>query len=271
MAIELGGGGADRFSLGQVNRTQQSLLADFQKLSSGNRLVSSQPAAAGLAVAQRLTALETALNQGVRNLNDGISVAQVAEGGLTQVSEGLQRMRELTVQASNGTLNDADRQVIQEEFDQIAAQITQVSESTEFNGRSLLNGDASGAEAVEFKGGSEGGEPVMLDVPDQSAASLGVEGLDVSDPNSLQAIDDALSRVSSTRGDVGATINRLGSQVRNELVAQEAAAAARSRIEDTDIAEATSSRTKNEILLQAQLGLQAHSRIAESTTLQLLG
>lgn len=268
MAIQLGGG--EGFSLRHMHKTQNNLMQGFERLSTQKRINSAADDAAGLAIAQRMLASESAMARGVRNLNDGISVSHVAEGGLTQVSNDLGRMRELAVQAQNGTLNDDDRAVIQQEIDQLAANIDQTVASTEFNGQKLLDGSQAGASAMQFTGGS-GQASVELAVDDQSTAALGVSTIDVRDPASIAAIDAAIDQVASSRGDIGATANRLASEVRSELVQQENVAAARSRIEDVDFAEAVSEQTRNQVLLHAQLGLQAHTRLDEAAVVQLLG
>lgn len=263
--------GLGTVSSGQLGKTQDALIEGLRRSSSGKSIERASDNAAGLAIAERLEALEAAIGQGVQNLNDGISVAQVADGGLEQVSEGLGRLRELSVQAQNGTLNDADRAVIQQEFDQVTAQIDQIAQSTSFNGTNLLNGDVSAANGgVDFTSGG-GGEALSFAVDDQGAAALGVAGLDVGNPATLDAIDAAIDKVGSARGSIGATANRLASAVRTELSAQENQAAARSRIEDADFAKETAELTKNSIIRAGQLGLQSQFRGQESSLLQLLG
>ncbi|MCA8943171.1 MAG: flagellin [Planctomycetes bacterium] len=268
MAIQFGSG--EGFSLRPMQETNRGLLSSLKELGTQKRINSAADDAAGLAIAERLSAFEAAAARGVRNLNDGISVAKVADGGLERVSDDLLRMRELTVQAQNGTLNDADRAVIQDEIDQLAAGIDQTVRATEFNGRKLLDGSAGGGTAIEVVDGS-GEVTGSVDVEDQSAAALGVDALDVAQPLSIQSIDAAIDKVTDARGKLGAVANRFASQVRTELGAIENVAASRSRIEDVSLAEAVSDRTKHQILLSAQLGLQAHSRLDESAVLQLLG
>ena len=253
-----------------LQQTAGNIFTNYQRLSTQQRVNSGADDAAGLAIAVKLLSQETGIAQGVRNLNDGISAAKVAEGSLETVSDSLGRIRELTIQAQNGTLSDEDRAVIQQEVDQLTAGIDQTVRSTEFNDKALLDGSASGSGAIELVSGS-GGETVSLDIADQSTAALGIDALDVSQPLSLQAIDNAIGQVANTRGRIGAVVNQLGSQVQTELASFEATAAARSRIEDLDVAAEVADKTKNQILFNAQLGLQSHSRVADSALLQLLG
>ncbi len=254
----------------QLGAVQNRMGSHFSKLASGRRITSAADDAAGLAIAERMGAARTGINQGIRNLHDGVSVARVAEGGLEQTSSNLIRMRELTVQAGNGTLNSDDRAMIQQEFDQLAAEVSRVSEVTEFNGRSLLNGDTGGSGSLAIEDGS-GGESLQLDIGDQSATALGIDGLDVSDSTSLAAIDQAINSVSSTRASIGAFSNRAEFRIEGQRVAEENLAAAESRIRDLDIAKETSERTKDSILFEAQLGLRAQANLASQSVMRLIG
>lgn len=269
MALGIGGnqyGSAAR----NLNKISASLLRGAEQMSSGARINRAADDAAGLAISQQLGSILTASEQGVRNLNDGISLVRTAEGSLDQSSSTLTRMRELTVQASNGTLNDADREVIQQEYDALAAELSRVSESTSFNGKSLLNGDTSGSGAVDVTDGS-GGDPLQVMLDDHSSASLGVEGLDVSDPSTLSALDDAQAQVSSTRAELGALESQMSSGVSSLLDQQENVAAARSRILDTDYASAAANQTRNLILEQMAIAVHGQANIAGGSALRLLG
>ena len=253
-----------------IARTNQSLLSSFQQLGSGRRINSAADDAAGLAIGQRLSALESAIAQGRRNLNDGISVAQVAEGGLEQEGEILGRLRELSVQAQNGTLSDQDRTTIQSEFDSLTSELDRISQSTAFNGQSLLDGSAAGSGAVSLEDGVEGGDGLEISIDDQSAGALGVQGLDVSDPTSIDAIDRAIDRVSSQRARLGSTINRLGSSIEQLGATAENLAAARSRIEDADLAAVAARRARDGILQQGQVALAVQGNALASSALPLL-
>ena len=160
--------------------TQEAIRKTLEKLSSGRRINAAADDAANLAISEKLRALERGFQQGIRNLNDGISVARTAEGALSETSNLASRMRELTIQAGNGALGDAERAAIQTEFDALSEEITRISESTTFNGRNLLNGDTSGTDAITLRDGSGGNDVVQISIEDKGAAALGLEGLDAS-------------------------------------------------------------------------------------------
>ena len=249
-------------ALGKINR---QLNNSFEKLASGSRIPRASADAAGLAISETLKALTASLHQGVRNLNDGISVTRIAEGALQEDSNVLIRLRELSVQSQNGTLNDDQRQIIQQEFDQLTDQLTDVSASTSFNDQSLLDGSAE----LEIVDGSSG-QATSITVGDQSASALGVEGLDASDPATLAAIDQAIQSVSSSRARLGATENRLESQIRSRSVEIENTVRANSQIRDTDFAKETSELLRNQILKKVNLSLRAQANTGASVALRLL-
>lgn len=254
-------------SLASTNRT---LLDSFQQLGSGRRINSAADDAAGLSIAQRLSALESAINQGQRNLNDGISLAQTAEGGLSQTGDILGRLRELSVQAQNGTLSADDRSVIQAEFDQLTQEVDRISASTEFNGTALLDGSLSGSGAVTLEDGVTGGSDISVAVGDQSASALGIDGLSVGDSSTTEAIDAAIDRISQERAGLGAAINRLDSSIENLATTEENLASARSRIEDADFAAVVAEQTRDQILQQGQFGLAAQGNVLAQSALALL-
>ena len=214
--------------------------------------------------------LEMRCHGAQRNLSDGINLARTAEGALAQVSDIVIRMRELTVQAGNGALGDSQKASIQAEFDQLAEEVTRISEATEFNGRKLLNGDASGAGAVTLRDGTGGDNVVQISVDDHSAQSLNVQGRDVTDPSTLDALDSALSTISSTRGELGAVERRLESGIRNLETARENTAAANSRIRDADFATAAAGLARNQILEQAAVAVAVQANISAFAALDLL-
>jgi flagellin len=214
---------------------------------------------------QQFLAIEASLDQGVQNLQDGQSLLQTAEGALQGTSEALIRMRELGMQAQNGTLGDADRATIQAEYDQLSAEVTRISESTGFNGRKLLDGSLQGAGAVHLADGT-GGASIEIAVGGQSADDLGLAALDLGDPTALSQIDRAIDAVSSTRGRLGAVDNRLESQLSTLQVAAENTAAARSRIGDADLAVETSNLTRGRIQEDAQVALLVQGRRLQSVS-----
>ncbi len=248
---------------------QQTGLREFQRLASGKRLNSAADGAADLATVQQFLAIEAGAAQGQRNLSDGQSVARLAEGALGSSAELVGRMQELAVQAGNGTLNDADRATIQQEYDQLAAEVDRISASTQFNGQNLLDGSAGGAGAINLADGSNG-DAVKLDIGDHSSASLGLRDLDLSNPSSLDAIGRARDAISSSRARLGTADRRLGHHIENLRGTSENTAAARSRIQDADYAKETSNLTKSQILEQSQLALRVNNKVQSEMVLRLL-
>ncbi len=248
-----------------LHKQNAVVRGSFERLASGSRIPRASSDAAGLAISESLRAQSASQAQGVRNLNDGISAARIAEGALDESSNILGRLRELSIQSQNGTLNGQQRQAIQREFDSLSEQLSDISQNTDFNGKPLLDG----SERIEIVDGS-GGAATEVAVDDQSAAALGVEGLDASDPASLHRIDAAIAQVSSARAELGATENRLASQVRSHLVAHENTVAAESRIRDTDFAKETSNLVGQRILQEAAVAVRAQANVSTRATLQLL-
>lgn len=264
MAIGIGIGSSSA-GIRTLSSISRNLSKSLEKLSSGSRIPRASYDAAGLAVSERLKSLTSSLRQGVRNLNDGISAARVAEGALNESSNILGRLRELSIQSQNGTLNGQQRKVIQQEFDQLSNQLNTIASNTNFNGKKLLDGN----ESIEIVDGS-GGETTQIASDDQSASSLGVEGLDASDPATLDRIDQAIRSVSSSRAQLGATENRLSSQIRSQLVAIENTVRANSQIRDTDFAKESSNLLKNQILAKASISILAQGNASAGIVLKLL-
>ena len=253
-----------------VAKARESLAKRLNQLSSGQRITRAGDDAAGLAISENMRAAERALAQGQRNLSDGISLARTAESSLAEASNIVARMRELTVQAGNGVLGDQERASIQNEFDQLAQEITRISDATEFSGRKLLNGDASGPGAVTLRDGTGGDDVVQISIQDHSAQSLSLEGRDVTDPSTLDALDDALNSISSTRAELGAVERRLETGIRNLETARENTAAANSRIRDADFAMAAAELATSQILEQVAVATAVQANISALTALDLL-
>ena len=255
---------------GRFELTSRNQRSAMQRISSGKRINSAADDAANLATVQQFLAMEAGTAQGVQNLADGQSMVRTAEGSLAGSSDLISRMRELAIQGRNGTLSDADRATIQQEYDQLAAEVTRISNSTGFNGNNLLDGSVQGAGAVQLADGQGGS--VSIEIEGQSAQALGIEGLDISDASTLTALDGAIDSVSSARAKLGAVDNTLDHRMEALRVTNENTAAARSRIGDADFAVETSRLTRANILEQSQLALQVHSRNLESRSiLSLLG
>jgi len=240
-----------------------------QQMSSGKRIAQAADDSAGLAIAKRLEAEVRGSAQGERNIADGQSMVRVAEGALQTSQDTIGRMRELSIQAQNGTLSDADRDVIQQEYDQLSEQLTQTSGSTSFGGRTLLDGSVSGDEAVTITDGN-GGE-TKIEIGDASASSLGVQGLSVSDPNTLTALDNAQEMLNSERASLGTLDNTMQRQQDQLAASRITADAARSRIEDLDMAKAVSETTRDRIMTGMTIESMKMSELNRGRILDLLG
>jgi len=227
-----------------------ALQKAFTQLSAGKRINSAADDAAGLAVAEKLTAQIEGLDRGSDNTRDMQNLINTAEGGLANVSDSLQRMRELSLQAANGALNDSDRRFIQYEIDQIKDEIGRSAQTLEFNTQKLLDGSfqnkntASGAD----------GTGASVSIADVSLIAGDLSDYDVTDPAfDISRIDDAISRVSEARAQIGVMSNRFDSTVNANQITNLNQAAARSRIADADYAKAANEMNKNQILQQYQI------------------
>jgi flagellin len=247
-------------------------------LSSGSRINHAGDDAAGLAISETLRAQIRGLSQAERNAQDGISLVQVAEGGLVEVSNILIRMRELGVQAASDTVGPKERRFLDNEFQQLAEEIDRIANSIEFNGNPLLNGSGS---AFEVQIGTKNNplvDRIKLFDPYSSnvnLVSLGINLSTVADKtsaqNSLASIDDALNSVTSIRAGFGSMQNRLQSVINNLQVNKENMMSANSRIRDADLAEETSELTKSQILNQAGVSVLSQANSSIKSALGLLG
>ena len=256
-----------------VSASNNDLATSMQRLSSGLRVNSAKDDAAGLFTIERMTADIRGLNQAARNAADGISLAQTAEAALGQVSENLQRIRELAVQASNGTVED--RTGLQAEVDLLAAEIVRVVDAASFNGVQLLDGSAT--TPVEFQVGQDATDQIAISNVDLdvSAANAYAVGFDVStDANAAQAalttIDADIDLVSGSRATFGATQNRFESVISSVQSYAENLSASRSRIQDADFAAETANLTKTQIMQQAGIAMLAQANSAPQNVLSLL-
>ena len=262
-----------------LSKSQASLANSMQRLSSGLRINSAKDDAAGLAISDRMSAQIRGMNQAVRNANDGISFAQTAEGALGEMTNILQRMRELSVQSANGTNATEDRTALNAEFTELKNEIERISTDTKFNGTVLLKGKFSGTSAAKFQIGANAGEQIAVDIAKVDKTTLGdtVKLSDMTIANASGAskamanLDKALSQVDSVRGGLGAKQNRLESTIANLSNVSENLSAARSRIVDADIATETSEMTKMNILQQAGVSILAQANQTPQLALSLLG
>ncbi|MBI5741906.1 MAG: flagellin FliC [Nitrospirae bacterium] len=269
-----------------VKNVQSKLGTAVERLSSGLRVNSSKDDAAGLAISMKLSAHTRSLNQAVRNAQDGISVVQVAEGAMNEVHNILTRMRELAQQASTGTLSSSDRSALQNEFGALKSEIDRISDTTEFNGLSLLDGSLSSS-GISLQVGinntsndriavDSGASDTTLDNIDASAlllTSATVSSIDsaATAQSMLTMVDSAISLVSTRRGNLGAIQNRLGNTIANLEITAENYSAANSRIADADFALETANLTKSQIILQAGVSVLAQANVVPQYALQLLG
>jgi flagellin len=256
-----------------LSTSQTSLATALQRLSSGLRINSAKDDAAGLAISERFTAQIRGLNQAVRNANDGISLAQTAEGALAEVTNNLQRIRELAVQSANATNSASDRASLQAEVDQLIEEIDRVAGQTSFNGTALLDG--SFTSAVFQVGANEGETITVAVVVDATTATLGVDVADIATDETtagaaITLVDAALDDINAARADFGAIQNRFESVITNLSTAAENLTASRSRIRDADFAAETAALTRSQILQQAGVAILAQANAAPQLVLGLL-
>ena len=257
------------------NAANKMLGSAMERLSTGKRINGAKDAAAGLAIASSMTAQIRGMSQGIRNANDGISLAQTADGALSEVTNMLQRVRELSVQSASGTYQDAtDRTYMQNEVDQLTAQIDQVITNTKFNGVTLFDGSTT---AITVQSGANASDTVDLNMTDLTslAASGGAAGsYDVSTATAanavLSALDTELDSISSARAGLGAGQNRLESVVNNLTSNVTNLSDARSRIEDADYSAETTAMAKAQILSQASTAMIAQANQSQQNVLSLL-
>jgi flagellin len=253
-------------------KSQGGLAKSMQRLASGLRINSAKDDAAGLAISDRMTAQIRGLNQAARNANDGISVAQTAEGALSETTNILQRMRELAVQSANGSNTTADRSSLNAEFTELTSEINRIAGNTTFNGQNLLTGSFDAA----FHVGADANQTISIKVGSADAIALGVVSTasvaTASGANTaITAIDTAIDAVDTIRGGLGAKQNRFESTISNLSNIAENLSAARSRILDADIAAESSAMTKNNILQQAGVSILAQANQTPQLALSLLG
>ena len=251
------------------------LSTNFRRLSTGLRISTAADDAAGLAISERLRSQVRSLDQAKRNANDGISLVQTAEGALNEVSGILNRLRELSMQAANGTLSASDRTTLDTEFTQLKTEIDRISSTTVFNGINLLDG--SGSTGIPIQIGIEDSitnDVISVTLGSTSQADLGITATDVltisNAQSSLAAIDTAIESVNSARGTLGAQQNRMESALRSIQVQRENLSASESRIRDVDVAEETADLTRNSIMQQAATTILTQANVQPQIALTLL-
>ena len=264
-----------------LNASQGSLATSMQRLSSGLRVNSAKDDAAGLAIAERMNAQVRGMNVAVRNANDGISMSQTAEGALSQVSNPLQRMRELAVQARNATNSSSDKDSLNKEFAQLQAEISRVIGGTTFNGKHILGADATslvfqiGANTTADDTITIATKNMSLDttitaVTNSSTAVIDATATSGAIGTVIDNIDKALDSINDTRATFGATQSRFDAIITNLQVGVENQAAARSRIMDADFASETANMSRAQVLQQAGTAMVAQANQLPNQVLKLL-
>jgi len=258
-----------------LSTSQSNYGRAIEQLSSGLRINKAADDAAGLAVSEKLKNQVRGLNQAQRNAQDGISMLQTAEGGLSETQNILQRMRELAVQGANDTLTAADRQNIADELNQLSSEIDRISNNTDFNTQKLLNGGiATGG--VTFQIGANSGQIINVTVGTASASALTVGSSSISVDSAANAsttitnLDNAIAHVSNERSKLGAYINRLQHTIANLGVQAENINAAKSRISDLDMAKEVVSMSKSQILSQSATSMLSQANQSSQGVLSLL-
>ncbi|MBY8829060.1 flagellin N-terminal helical domain-containing protein [Hephaestia mangrovi] len=252
---------------------QMGLSQAMQRLSTGKRINSASDDAAGLAISNSMTAQINGMNQGIRNANDGIAMAQTADGALDEVTNMLQRIRELAVQSSSGTYSDDDRANMQTEVDQLSTQIGSIVNNTQFNGVTLFDGSAGSGGTVTIQTGANASDTVDLSLDDLTGdfGSLSVDVSSASAASSaLSDIDDNLKTINDTRASLGASESQLQSAVNNMTTDAANLTDARSRIQDADFSAETTNLAKAQILGQASTAMLAQANQSQQNVLKLL-
>lgn len=260
------------------NTASKMLGTAMERLSTGKRIASAKDDAAGLAIATSMTSQVRGMNQAIRNSNDGISLAQTAEGSLNEVTNMLQRVRELAVQSSSGTYQDAtDRAYMQTEVDELTAQIDQVITNSTFNGVKLFDGSTTAVTVQTGANSSDTVDLVMADLTSLAASGGAGSSYDVSSATAANAlldpstgIDAEINAISSARAALGAGQNRLETVVNNLTSNVTNLSDARSRIEDTDYSAETTAMAKAQILSQASTAMIAQANQSQQNVLSLL-
>jgi flagellin len=259
-------------SLRHQQDNREELGKTLAKLSSGKRIGRAADDAAGLAIASKMGEILKGLEQGMENLNDGLSMLQVADGGMALMSDGLGRMRELATAAASETISPPQREALQGEFDALREEIDRVAASTEFNGLKLLDGSAGSVDVALGEG-----QAIAADLAvSVDAGALGLDAAALAGANgaaareAVQAVDDALQQVSARRAELGGTANRMDSAYRNLAVGAENTYAAQSRIMDVDFAVETAELTRRMMLDQMGVASQLQAHGLQATALNLL-
>jgi flagellin len=258
------------------NAAGKMLSTAMERLSSGKRINSSKDDAAGLAIATTMTSQVRGMNQAIRNANDGIALAQTADGALNEVTNMLQRVRELSVQSKSGTYQASDRTNLQAEVTQLQAQVTDILSNTKFNGVTLFSTTAGSANdvTVTIQAGDQSANTIDLTISALDGTKFSTTALDVTTAaaagTTMSNVDAALTAVNTTRASLGASQSRLDSAVNNLTNNVTNLTAARSQIEDADYSAETTALAKAQILAQASTAMLSQANQSQQNVLSLL-
>ncbi len=266
-----------------LNISNDSIMKNMEKLSSGERINRAGDDASGLAVSEKMRSQIRGLNQASKNIQNGVSFIQTTEGYLNETTDILQRVRELAVQSANGIYSDEDRMQIQVEVSQLVAEVDRIASQAQFNGMNMLTGRfaAEGDAVMQFQIGANVDQSTRVFIGTMTATALGLKGaqggdeqISISTPDeanmTLATVDAALTSVTKQRADLGAYQNRFELASKGVNIAAENTQAAESRIRDTDMASEMVEFTKNQILTQAGTAMLAQSNSQSQTVLSLL-
>ena len=260
-------------SIGRLlNQHSDRLSTSFSRLSSAKQINSAKDNAAGLAIVERFAVQIIGSSQGYRNTNDGISLAQTADGYSSQITELMQRGRDLAMQSANGSLSDTDRAVLQTEFSMIQDEVSRLTETAEFNGQKLLNKNAQ----LNFQVDANAADQVSIKTVDlqSNLGSSGFFSADLSTQSgasgALSVVDDSMAQVNTLRAEYGANLNRFESIARNLQNKEENLSAAKSRIMDTDYARTISEHNRDLLLRDAAAALNSQANFSSQQIMGLL-
>jgi len=260
-----------------LNSNNTNQARSMERMSSGSRINRAADDAAGLAISENMKASIRSLKQASRNANDGVSLIQVAEGSMNEVSNILVRLRELSIQAASDTLNVTERGFVDKEVQQLKSEVDRIANSTEFNGRKLLSGVEGPLEFQIGKNNNSAQDRLVFDSANLVTTSerLGISEITTADKlgaqDNLAKIDSALMKLNENRANLGALQNRLQSTINNLDIYRENTEAANSRIRDTDMAEESSVLMKNNILSQGNISILGQANSTPMAALKLLG
>jgi flagellin len=260
-----------------MSGAQREIQKSFAQLSSGSRITKSADDAAGLSISENLRSMTRSYQQASRNANDGISMLQVAEGGLNEISNIMTRLRELGIQASSDTVGERERGFINNEVKQLTQEADRIAKTTRYGGTNLIDGTGDGFDFQVGVNNDAELDRISFFAGDTNAtgSNLGYDSFDFSTKEgaqeALMKIDEAQTKTNGYRASLGALQNRLSSTIDNLGVAYENISAANSRIRDTDISQATAELTKNNILLNASVSTLSQANVAPQLALKLIG